>query len=77
MMNSFPSPFGLLLLNITREAVIGAMKMIDLLNLIYGERPAMARCRDCWRPMVLREDERGKYLWCKHCEDLRKEEGER
>ena len=76
MVTSFPPGFGLLLLNIAGKEAAKPMTMLDLLDFIYGAERTMPRCRQCWRPMLLLEDENGKFLWCKHCADLRKEEGD-
>ena len=52
------------------------MTMLDLIDFIYGTERTMPRYKQCWRPMLLLEDEHGKFLWCKHCADLREEEGD-
>ena len=52
------------------------MTMEELIDFIYGTTPDMPHCGHCGRPLLLVKDGNKKYLWCKHCEDLRKEEGE-
>ena len=53
------------------------MTMQDLIDFIYGTERTTPRCRQCLRPMLLLEDEYGKFLWCEHCAELRKKEGDR
>ena len=52
------------------------MKFTEILDLIYGKRPDTPRCGHCSRPLVLVNDNGKKYLYCKHCEDLKREEQE-
>ena len=52
------------------------MKFTDLIDFIYGTTPNTPRCRVCYRPLVLVDDGGEKYLFCKHCVDLAKEESD-
>ena len=52
------------------------MKFTEILDRIYGKRPDTPRCGHCLRPLVLITENGKKYLYCKHCEDLKREEGD-
>ena len=52
------------------------MKYLDLIDFIYGPSK-LPRCRDCQRPLKLVEEYGHMALYCKHCEDLAREDAEK